>query len=260
MKSKLRFWHPASLFSLLALCTLWISWAMSVYEVYTLHPLTQQTVEIQNLMSAEGVRWMVRHAVDSYLQFAPIGELTLWATSLGLLLESGCCDACLHYAAQTRQRRRALLHAAIVLALCGVLIASATLWPGGILRSADGTFHHSAFVDGWPLLAALLVGLTGITYGLSSGRYRTDRDLVGGMLHFARPLTEYLLTAFVAAQWVACLHWSQLDVYLAARLGLYVWSPDIMHHLSRILAYLLLVFPFLPHKSEKKVSGNWLFR
>lgn len=252
MKSNRHLWHPATLFVLLSLLTVWISWVMSVYGVHTTHPLTHLPVEIENLMSAEGVRWMVRHAVDHFLRFAPVGHLILWVAALGLWMESGCCDAVIHYATQTRQRRRALLHAAIVVALYVGVIGAATLCTGGILRSADGTLRHSAFMDGWPMLAATIVGLAGMTYGLSSGSYRTDRDLVGGMLRYARPLTEYLLTAFVAAQWVACLHQSQLDTYLAAQWGLYRLCPDLLHHLPRIFAYLLLIFPFCFTNLKKK--------
>lgn len=258
MKSERHFLHPATLFFLLAVVVVWVSWALSVYSVHAIHPLTQQEVPILNLLSAEGIRWIVRHALDNFLHYTPVAPSVVGMAAFGLLVQSGWCQACFHYARQTRQSQRALLHVGVVALLYGLLVGSATLWSGGILRSADATFRHSAFVDGWFLLTVLLVGLIGMTYGLSSGRFRTDQDLMNGMLRYARPLTEYLLTLFFAAQWMACLHWSQLDVYLAIRLGIY--HPDMMQVLSRILACLLLIFPFLHSKSEKKVPGNCLFR
>ena len=251
MRNNWHFWHPASLFFLLSLLVVLASWALSVYGVAWTHPLTGGEVQIQNLLSAEGVRWIVRHAIDHFLDFTPIGLLTIWLAAGSLFRESGCGEACLHYHTLTRQRQRALLHVVVVAVVYLGCLGAATVGQSGILRSAEGSLRHSAFVDGGPLLVAIWIGLAGITFGLSAGRFRSDRDIMQGMLCYSHFLMEYLLTAFFAAQWVACLHQSQLDVYLASQLGIYDVSPFPMHLFPRFLAYLLLLFPFLSHKAKK---------
>jgi len=58
-------------------------------------------------------------------------------------------------------------------------------------------------------------GLMGLVYGFASGRYRTDVDVVEGLIEPMKMLSIYLVIAFFAAQMFACLEYSHLDKCLA---------------------------------------------
>ncbi len=55
----------------------------------------------------------------------------------------------------------------------------------------------------------------GMAYGFSSGRYRTDNDVIEGLTQPMKLLGVYFVIAFFAAQMFACFEYSHLDKCLA---------------------------------------------
>ena len=55
----------------------------------------------------------------------------------------------------------------------------------------------------------------GMVYGFSSGRYRSDNDVIEGLAQPMKLLGGYLVIAFFAAQMFACLEYSHLDKCVA---------------------------------------------
>ncbi len=119
------------------------------------------------------------------------------------------------YKQLARKERRALVTALLV----GVVYTGIILWltfsSYGILRSVSGGLMHSPLIAGILMLISLGAGLMGMAYGFSSGRYRSDSDVIEGLAHPMRLLGVYFVIAFFAAQMFACFEYSHLDKCLA---------------------------------------------
>ena len=74
---------------------------------------------------------------------------------------------------------------------------------------------HSPFIAGILFLLSLGAGFTGMAYGFSSGRYRSDNDVIEGLTQPIKLLGVYFVIAFFAAQMFACFEYSHLDKCLA---------------------------------------------
>lgn len=69
----------------------------------------------------------------------------------------------------------------------GVIYTTVILWATfsswGILRSVNGGLIRSPFIEGILFLLSFGIGLMGMVYGFASGRYRTDGDVIEGLLN-----------------------------------------------------------------------------
>ncbi|MCD8081110.1 MAG: AbgT family transporter [Bacteroides sp.] len=119
------------------------------------------------------------------------------------------------YRKLTRKERRALLLAVVVGLGYLLLILLSTFSSWGILRGVNGGLVRSPFLVGILFLLSLGVGLMGTVYGFSSGRYRSDSDVVEGLAQPMKMLGVYFVIAFFAAQLFACLEYTQLDQCLS---------------------------------------------
>ncbi len=103
----------------------------------------------------------------------------------------------------------------IVAAIYVALVLWLTFSSYGILRGVNGGLMHSPFIAGILFLLSLGAGITGMAYGFSSGRYRTDNDVIEGLTQPMKLLGVYFVIAFFAAQMFACFEYSHLDKCLA---------------------------------------------
>ena len=85
MKSSIRFFHPASVFFLLTVGVAFLSWVGSIYG----------WEDVQNFLSAEGLRWALRYTDDNYLCAPMLASLLILFLGLGLCIHSRFPEACL---------------------------------------------------------------------------------------------------------------------------------------------------------------------
>ena len=78
MKTR-RFIHPATVFFLLTLLVVCVSWVGSIFA----------WEQVQNLLSAEGLRWMLRYAGDCFTRSSLVGAVLLLFLGGGLWVNSG---------------------------------------------------------------------------------------------------------------------------------------------------------------------------
>lgn len=81
--------HPATLFALLALLVVALSWALSQAGVSAQDPLEGEEVEVFNLLSGPGVEWMFTSAVDNFIGFAPLGVVLATMLGIGMAEQTG---------------------------------------------------------------------------------------------------------------------------------------------------------------------------
>lgn len=111
----------------------------------------------------------------------------------------------------SRKERRAL-QASLATGLAYILIVVlATFSPWGILRGVNGGLANSPFIESILFLVSFGVGLMGMVYGFMSGRYRSDAEVIDGLVCSMQLLGVYFVIAFFASQMFACLEYSRLD-------------------------------------------------
>ncbi len=111
----------------------------------------------------------------------------------------------------TRKERRALVLSIVVGIAYLLIIFLFTFSSWGILRGVNGGLVRSPFLVGILFILSFGVGLMGMIYGFSSGRYRSDSDVVEGLAQPMKMLGVYFVIAFFAAQLFACFEYTQLD-------------------------------------------------
>lgn len=375
MKSKWRMPHPATMFLLLTLTVIFFSWIFDIYGLKVRLPQTGTEIRVQSLLSAEGIRWMLRNAISNFTGFAPLGmvivamfgigvaqhsgfinacirsrlkkgqnkkRIVIWTISLGLLsnvvgdagyiillpiaatlfhsvklnpvagivtayvsvacgysaniilstmdpliarttqeaaFEAGIYPAnggplnnyyfmlastfvigvviyiitckqllpslenyedtnATRYKQLSRKEQRALLVAVLAGVVYATVILFATFSSWGILRGVNGGLIRSPFIMGILFLLSLGVGIMGMIYGFSSGRYRTDSDVVEGLTQPMKLLGVYFVIAFFAAQMFACLEYSHLDKCIAI-IGANLISSIQLDSLSTLILFIL---------------------
>lgn len=345
--------HPATMFFLLTLAVIFLSWIVDIYGLSVVQPQTGAEIRVQSLLSPEGIRWMLRHAITNFTGFAPLGMVLIAMFGIGVAQHSGFINACIRRRIKGKQSRRkiilwvialgllsniigdagyiillpiaaALFHsvglnpvggiitayvsvscgysanvvlstmdpliarttqeaamaagiyqgntgplsnyyfmfvstfliggivyyitrkqllpslgdyegdtsfggykqlsrkecrALTVAIIVGVLYAALILWATfssyGILRGVSGGLIRSPFIMGVLFLLSLGAGIMGMVYGFSSGRYRTDADVIEGLIQPMKLLGVYIVIAFFAAQMFACFEYSHLDKCIA---------------------------------------------
>ena len=103
------------------------------------------------------------------------------------------------YRPLSRKERRALMVAVTVAGIYVALILWLTFSSYGILRGVNGGLMHSPFIAGILFLLSLGAGFTGMAYGFSSGRYRSDNDVIEGLTQPIKLLGVYFVIAYFAA-------------------------------------------------------------
>jgi len=86
---------PVTLFALLALGVVAVSWLASILGVSSVHPGTGETIRVVNLLSGEGVRRMFTEAVDNFTAFPPLGLVIVVIIGIGVAEHSGLVSAAL---------------------------------------------------------------------------------------------------------------------------------------------------------------------
>ncbi|WP_297327959.1 AbgT family transporter [uncultured Bacteroides sp.] len=394
MKNKWRMPHPATMFFLLTLAVIFLSWIFDVYGLSVLHPETGEEIRVQSLLSPEGIRWLLRHAITNFTGFAPLGLVIVAMFGIGVAQHSGFIDACIRrgvrknrdpwrmilwvivlgllsnvvgdagyiillpiaatlfhsvglhpiggiitayvsvscgysanillstldpmiavttqeaadvaniapgqtgplcnyyflsvstfllafiiyyitrknllptlgeyegtirfsgYKQLSRKERRSMMIAVIVGLLYVAMILWATFSSWGILRGVNGGLIRSPFIVGILFLISLGIGLMGMVYGLASGRYRTDGDVIEGLTQPMKLLGVYFVIAFFASQMFACFEYSHLDKCIA------IMGADLLSSVrleSLWILILFIMFTALVNLIMVSATSKWAF-
>lgn len=84
MKNKWRMPHPATMFLLLTIAVVFLSWICDIYGLKVTLPQTGEEIRVQSLLSPEGIRWWLRNAIKNFTGFAPLGMVIIAMFGLGL--------------------------------------------------------------------------------------------------------------------------------------------------------------------------------
>ncbi|MGY0503904.1 AbgT family transporter [Luteimonas sp. e5] len=87
--------HPATLFALLALLVVAMSWIASQFHIAVPHPTTGEDIVPVNLVSVEGLQRILGSLITNFTSFAPLGTVLVSLIGIGVAEHSGLIGAAL---------------------------------------------------------------------------------------------------------------------------------------------------------------------
>ena len=190
MKSKYYFPHTATVFFLLTVAVALFSWIGSIYGLG----------KVQSLLSPEGIRWELRHAMGNFVQTPALGIVMMLFLGFGITVHSGVWGTLGRIVKRgkpiSRKEKRALILAGCMLLVYIIMIIGTTFAPWTMLRSVTGSLTNSPFQKGIYYLISFGVGLSGMAFGYASGRFRDDKDIIRGMSCLFSRFADYFVPLF----------------------------------------------------------------
>ena len=113
---------------------------------------------------------------------------------------------------------RGLRFAVVAAAVFGAWVLWGTVPADGFLRNPEtGSLLRSPFLSG--IVAFIFLGGTavGVAFGVGSGAFKNDKDVMEGMGKTISTLGTYLVLVFFAAQFVAYFNWTNLGLIVAVK-------------------------------------------
>ncbi|MBN1599261.1 MAG: AbgT family transporter [Bacteroidales bacterium] len=86
-----------------------------------------------------------------------------------------------------------------------------------LLRGINGDILSSPVIKGVVAFIFIVGAICGIVFGLTTGRFKNDTDVMKGMENAMTTLASYLVLVFFAAQFVAFFKWSNLGIIFAIK-------------------------------------------
>ncbi len=135
--------------------------------------------------------------------------------------------------------KKGLLYSLITIAVILTIVLFGIIPDEGFLRGADGSILNSPLIKGVVAMLLIVAGLGGIAYGIGSGKYKNDGDVVNGMGNAMKSLGLYLVLVFFAAQFVAYFKWTNLGVIFAVQ-GANVLSSSGLGVIPLMILFIIL--------------------
>jgi len=97
--------HPATLFAIFAALAVFCSWLFSRLGLVAAHPKDGSTIKIVNLVSTDGLHWIIENTIGNYVGFAPLGTVMVALLGIGVAEKSGLIGTALRLMVHTASRR-----------------------------------------------------------------------------------------------------------------------------------------------------------
>ena len=137
------------------------------------------------------------------------------------------------------EEKRGLKYCLVTLAIILAVIFWGIIPENGLLRGTNGSILNSPIIKGVVALIFIVAGLLGIAYGIGSGKFKNDNDVIGSMENSMRSVATYLVLVFFAAQFVAYFNWTNLGIIIA------IEGANFLSHLGIGLIPLMILFIIL---------------
>jgi len=126
-----------------------------------------------------------------------------------------------------KNEKKGLLWASIVTLILTAIVLIGTVPENGFLRITGESVLKSPVIKGVIALLFIFSAAAGIAYGIDSGKFKSDNDIIKGMSGAIKTLAAYIVLVFFAAQFVAYFKWSHLGEILAINGAIFLESINI---------------------------------
>ncbi|WP_078555629.1 AbgT family transporter [Bacillus alkalicellulosilyticus] len=166
--------HPVTLFAIFALLVILFSGILSGISVE--HPTNEgEILQVNNLMTADGIKYIFTSAVANFTGFAPLGTVLVTMLGIGIAERSGLISAALR--ALVTSVPNQLITAALVF---GGIMSSMAADAGYVVLTPLGAVLFAGL--GRHPLAGLAAAFAGVSAGFSANLLLTSLDpLLGGI-------------------------------------------------------------------------------
>lgn len=170
-------------------------------------------LEIQNLLSLDGIRWLLRSSLKQTQEMYPILSLLMLSMALGVCHRSGWLTilrfSIINKLQLLSYKQRWSLHISV---LVGAIYLVFVLWgavtPNWNMLSITGSFTDSPLMEGFPIWFSLGCMLVSTIYGLLSGNLRSIHEMAEGMIDGVYMAAPFLVLLFIA------IHFIQICLYI----------------------------------------------
>ncbi len=135
--------------------------------------------------------------------------------------------------------RKALRWVLITIGIWLVILAIALVPENGLLRGPENSLLRSPILKGFIAFLFFFAGSLGAVYGFITGKFKSDADVVKGMIASFKTLAAFMVLVFFAAQFVAYFKWSNLGLIIAIK------GAAALEYMDLGLIPLLLMFVVL---------------
>ncbi|WP_096271710.1 AbgT family transporter [Paucisalibacillus globulus] len=191
--------HPATLFAILALLVILLSAALQPLGISVEHPGEEgTTVEIKNLLSAEGIQYILTNMTSNFIGFAPLGVVLLTMLGIGVAERTGLISALLRGFVLSVPNRFITLG----LVFAGIM-SSVASDAGYVVLPPLGALIFAAL--GRHPLAGLAAAFAGVSGGFSANLLLSGTDaMLGEMTIAAAAIIDpaYAETMNIAMNWL----------------------------------------------------------
>ncbi|MCK9997107.1 MAG: AbgT family transporter, partial [Candidatus Krumholzibacteria bacterium] len=214
--------HPATLFAILAGSVIFLSWLLSELGMTAIHPKDGSLIEPINLISREGLHWILDNTVENYTGFAPLGTVLVAMLGIGVAEKSGLISTSLRLLVHAAPRR--LLTFVIVLA--GVMSNMASD-VGYVLLVPLGAIIFLSV--GRHPIAGLAAAFAGVSGGFSANLLLGTIDpLLSGITQEAARIIEPAYSVTPACNY----YFMFVSTFLIAALGTWVTEKIVVPRLG----------------------------
>ncbi|MBY7142522.1 AbgT family transporter [Virgibacillus sp. NKC19-3] len=190
--------HPVTLFAILALLVVLLSAALAPLGISVEHPGEEgEMVEINNLLSADGIQYIFTSMTDNFIGFAPLGVVLVTMLGIGVAEHTGLISAVLRGFVLAVPNR--LITAGLVFA--GIM-SSVASDAGYVVLPPLGALIFAAL--GRHPLAGLAAAFAGVSAGFSANLSLSATDaMLGEMTIDAASIIDpaYAETMNIAMNW-----------------------------------------------------------
>ncbi|MCQ2268087.1 MAG: AbgT family transporter [Bacteroidaceae bacterium] len=170
-------------------------------------------LEVNNLLSLDGIRWILRQSLTSVEHTFPFLALLLLCMGVGIISGSGFLIAMNNFVRNKLQllsfkQRWSLQISLVVGALYILLIVWGIVSPIGNLLSVTGELQNSPLVNGFSIWFSMGCCLMGGIYGWLSGNLRHIYDFIISLLNGVKIGVPMIVLAYF------CMHFLLLWRYV----------------------------------------------
>ncbi|MCT4594217.1 MAG: AbgT family transporter [Anaeromicrobium sp.] len=187
--------EPLTLFVWLAFIAILISFIGSLMGVSAVHPLTNKTITVINLLSKEGIQKMLMNAVSNFANFPPLGLVLTCILGVGLAEKTGLFSALLRKSLSNVKKSRI-----VMLVVFTSIMANAAADTGFIVMPPLAAMLFAS--AGMNPLVGMMVSYASVAGGFSANLLVNSLDvLVVGFTQSAAELLDPSAVVNPACNW-----------------------------------------------------------